>query len=42
VKGAAFRVLNDKPSVAVQPQPEPSELDTSDQGRPLTPGAASA
>jgi len=42
VKGAAFRVLNDKPPVAVQPQPEPSELDTSDQGRPLTPGAASS
>ena len=41
VKGAAFRVLNDKPS-AVEPQPEPSELDTSDQGRPLAPGAASA
>lgn len=42
VKGAAFRVLNDKPSVAVQPQPEPSEFDTSDQGRPLAPGAASS
>jgi cytochrome bd-type quinol oxidase subunit 2 len=26
VKGAAFPVLNDKPSVAVPPQPEPSEL----------------
>jgi Protein of unknown function (DUF998) len=29
VKGAAFPVLNDKPSVAVQPQPEPSDFDTS-------------
>ena len=42
VKGAAFPVLNDKPSVAVQPQPEPSEFDTSDRDRPLAPGAASA
>lgn len=29
VKGAAFPVLNDKPSVAVQHQPGPSEFDTS-------------
>jgi hypothetical protein len=29
VKGAAFPVLNDKPSVAVRPQPEPGEFDTS-------------
>jgi cytochrome bd-type quinol oxidase subunit 2 len=42
VKGAAFPVLNDKPSAAVQPQPEPSTFDTSANDRTLAPGATSA